>query len=688
MKILKQSRSTQESGAPARDTSLLDSLPVAVWEIDAETLTVSYANRRAVDLFGAEILGVPDACEWARRLFGEDGERLAAALRLVRADGVARRIEHAAAGGGGGLARRFESQVQVSRRAGALAGDLPRTLGVMTAELPGRSGDELNLILQGISDGIIVRGADARLVFANDAAAALCGFPDACEMLRAADAGDALSRLQVLDETGRVLAQEELPGRVAMGGQSVERLICIRSIDKNAPERWTSVRATPVRGPAGEVRYATSVLRDVTPQRRAAEWERFLGEATAVLSSSLDLTGTLQRLAEVVACAMADWCSVDMCRADGVFQRVAAARSLVASSGAATDGAAGASLAGAGVQASDPTTAPRTAHLPPDSGPELYPDLADALSTARASDAEQLVSLRRLGMRSVIVLPLTARGATIGVVTLAAGPDRPAYARADLVVAAELARRAASAVDNARLYADAQEAVQSREDLLAVVSHDLRNPLGVVLTSSALLLKGPLPEDKEGRARRQVEAIQRAGHRMNRLIRDLLDFASIKAGQLSITKNPHDATALVREVLETLDPLAAQKKQHLSGRLPPGPAWISCDRDRMTQVLSNLIGNALKFTPDGGSITVTVEPGDRMVRIEVADTGPGMSTEELQHVFDRYWQARRRNRDGIGLGLSIVKGIVEAHGGAVWAESEVGRGSTFFLTVPVAPARA
>jgi PAS domain-containing protein len=322
MKSAKQSRGNDESGPPARpggrvaagsagraaagpvaaEAALLDSLPAAVWEIDAETLAISYANRRAVELFGAEMQAGPDACDWARRaLGGDDGERLAAALRQVRADGVTRRVEHGAPAASAPR-RRFESQVQVSRR----AGELPRALGVMTVPLPD---DELNLILQGISDGIVVRDANARLVFANDAAAALCGFASVREMLHAGETSDVVALLQVLDEAGRPIPHEQLPGRVALGGVSVERMICFRGVGDSDVERWTSVRSTPVRGPAGEIRYATSVLRDVTPQKRAAEWQRFLTEATTVLSSSLDLTGTLQRFAEVVACAMADWSS-------------------------------------------------------------------------------------------------------------------------------------------------------------------------------------------------------------------------------------------------------------------------------------------------------------------------------------------------------------------------------------------
>jgi PAS domain S-box-containing protein len=236
-------------------------------------------------------------------------------------------------------------------------------------------------------------------------------------------------------------------------------------------------------------------------------------------------------------------------------------------------------------------------------------------------------------------------------------------------------------LDNVRLMAEAQEALRAREDLLAIVSHDLRNPLGVVLASTALLLKSNLPPDKQERARRQVEAIQRAGNRMNRLIRDLLDFASIQAGRLSVSKQPQDVGAMVSEVLEVTEPLAAAKSQRLVADVAPELA-IRCDHDRVIQLFSNLVGNAVKFTPEGGTITVHATREGEVVRFLVEDTGPGIPAEELPHVFDRYYQAQRKNRDGIGLGLSIARGIVEAHGGRIWVESEDGKGSRFFFTLP------
>ena len=239
-------------------------------------------------------------------------------------------------------------------------------------------------------------------------------------------------------------------------------------------------------------------------------------------------------------------------------------------------------------------------------------------------------------------------------------------------------------VENARLVADANQAARSRDDLLAIVSHDLRNPLGVVLTSAALLLRGPLPADKDERARRQVEAIQRAGNRMNRLIRDLLDFASIEAGELALTRRPCDVGALLADMVDVLRPTAAAKGQELRAQAPARPLTIDCDHERMVQVFNNVVGNSCKFGQEGCLMTLAAAADGAAVRFTITDTGPGMSTEELENLFNRAWQAARKSRDGIGLGLSIVKGIVEAHAGRIWAESAPGKGTAVSFTIPAA----
>ena len=235
----------------------------------------------------------------------------------------------------------------------------------------------------------------------------------------------------------------------------------------------------------------------------------------------------------------------------------------------------------------------------------------------------------------------------------------------------------ALARENAQLYEQAQRAVRVREQVLAIVSHDLKNPLGAILiTADALAKKGALPH--------AVGRIQRASHRMLRLIDDLLDFASIEAGQLAVKRQPQDAGALIRETLMSFEGVAQDKDLQLTADVAPDLPKIYCDRDRILQVLSNLVGNATKVTPTGGHITLRAERGENELLFTVLDNGPGILEEDLKHLFERYWRSGEVEYRGTGLGLAIARGIIVAHGGRIWAESEFGRGATFFFTVPAA----
>ncbi|QRK05704.1 GAF domain-containing protein [Archangium violaceum] len=254
----------------------------------------------------------------------------------------------------------------------------------------------------------------------------------------------------------------------------------------------------------------------------------------------------------------------------------------------------------------------------------------------------------------------------------------------EVEAAADL-RRYAIEVDLGHQVIREQKAVQARDDLVAVVSHDLKNPLGVIHLQVGFILRA-LPLDREGPWRRiqnSAERIQRATERMNTLIRDLLDLAKIEAGRFSVELKPEELESLLEECLEIFNPLAEQKRISISQKVSQPEMLVRADRDRIFQVLSNLIGNAIKFTPEGGSIQLTIEPEGKAARFAVRDTGPGIPKEQLPNLFNRYWQAKKRAREGTGLGLYIAKGIVEAHGGQLWVESQVGSGSTFFFTLPV-----
>ncbi|MDQ3364169.1 MAG: ATP-binding protein [Myxococcota bacterium] len=250
------------------------------------------------------------------------------------------------------------------------------------------------------------------------------------------------------------------------------------------------------------------------------------------------------------------------------------------------------------------------------------------------------------------------------------------WSRVEIEAAEDLRRRAIEA-DLVKQIARAEKAVTLRDEMVAVLSHDLKSPLQVLGLSIGLLAHR-ITDDPV--ATEAVERMQRSVSRMDRLIRDLLDLAKIEAGRFEVTQAPTAVSALVTDAMVLLTPIAEAKSVALQW-IGDGEARVVADADRVFQVFSNLVGNAIKFTPAGGRVTLDATRIKGWVRFAVRDTGPGIAASELPNLFERYWQARRVQSMGAGLGLYIAKGIVEAHGGRIWAESERGAGSTFYFTL-------
>ncbi len=232
--------------------------------------------------------------------------------------------------------------------------------------------------------------------------------------------------------------------------------------------------------------------------------------------------------------------------------------------------------------------------------------------------------------------------------------------------------------------AQAQRATNVRDNLLAVVSHDLRSPLAVVLMNVDVMSR-PSESGDRRKSKKQIESIKRAADRMNHLIQDLLDTASIDAGKLVVEQRRVAVAPLVAEAIDAMEPLAASRSLHIKGELPSDLPPIFADAGRLLQVFANLLGNAIKFAPVDGTITVRAVTVEEGVQFSVSDTGSGIPLEDQAHLFERFWQARTTARQGTGLGLHIVKGIVAGHGGRIWVDSAAGTGSTFTFTLPLAP---
>jgi signal transduction histidine kinase len=397
----------------------------------------------------------------------------------------------------------------------------------------------------------------------------------------------------------------------------------------------------------------------VIVKQRVAEDRAFLSSLAEVLASALDERAMLSAVTRLVAPRLADICLADIVDDDGSVQRVDSTL---------------------GDWQLTPTPMLRSGE------PILIPEVTPSALATIAADPAGHAAIRGAGIRSLVLIPLIGRGRLLGVLTFGMmGGDRR-FSKADLPALEDIAQRTALGADNARLYHQAQHASRARDDTLAVVSHDLRNGLNTVLTAVGLLLRSLAPDTGGQRDRRHVEAIRRSAERMNRLIGDLLDVASIESGRLFVEPQPESVRPLVEQALATSRNQAAEKALRMEEQLPPDGMSALCDRDRVLQVLGNLIGNAIKFTPEGGSVTVGAEAiGDEVV-FAVRDSGVGVPAKQLPHVFDRFWQATPKARLGSGLGLTIAKGVVEALGGKIWAESRPGEGTAFFFTLPLVPA--
>ncbi|MHB8872371.1 MAG: sensor histidine kinase [Myxococcaceae bacterium] len=421
----------------------------------------------------------------------------------------------------------------------------------------------------------------------------------------------------------------------------------------------------------------TVMLRDITVQKRVEQEERFLSQLGAVLATTLDDRQMLAHLAQLTLRELADFCVIDSVDGHGLPGRQE-------------------------VATSDPAkaeVAEALKHLPLD---PRRPHLSSAVLQSKQSQLVAEVSpetirsiaqseehrrlLEALAPTSIMGVPLVIHGQLLGALVVASCRPERRYGASDLRLLEKVGRRASLALENARLYAASQRAVQTRDDVLGIVAHDLRNPLGTILLQAGLLRRRG--GESERRSGVPGQLIERAATRMKRLILDLLDVTHLEADRLSIEHAPVHAGQVLLESLEARKQLGALGSIDYRLDVAPGLPEIWADRDRLLQVFENLIDNAAKFTAPGGRITVGARPGEGEVLFWVADTGTGISADELPHLFERFWQARKADRRGAGLGLPIVKGLVEAHGGRIWIESALGRGTTVFFTVPTAPSVA
>jgi PAS domain S-box-containing protein len=514
-----------------------------------------------------------------------------------------------------------------------------------------------------LRDGLFVLDAHDRVVDLNRTAERIVGCPAAEVVGRPASevfAGRLSSCLEPV-ETGRTAVEIEL------GDGPESRVYEVRTIPLADSE-----------GGPGQV----VVLRDITAYRHSQTLlhATFLAEASAVLASSLDYEATLQQVARLAIPALGDWCTVYMLAEDQEIRRVAVAY---------TDGEK-AELAQALRRYPPSPVSDRSsvAQAMRTGQPILTPVIPDAYVGSIAQDAEHLEIMRRLAFRSSMTVPLQARGDVLGALAFFSSDPERRYDTADLALAEDLARRAGLAVDNARLYREAQRAIRARDEFLSVAAHELKTPLTSMLGFAQMLLAHLTPERQtdERTVRRALRAIEQQSERLSRLVTRLLDIARIEGGRLAIEPVVTDIVPLVEGVVDTMQ---ASTSQHQLNARTPAKLQAFVDPLRLEQVVTNLVDNAIKFSPRGAPIDVDLSLNSLgMVRLTVTDRGPGIPPEGRQRIFDRFYQAHAGNHaSGLGLGLYICRQIVEQHGGSISAEFPADGGTRFVVMLPLSVAR-
>jgi len=466
----------------------------------------------------------------------------------------------------------------------------------------------------------------------------------------------------------RILTRAALEGHAEYEGWLVRK-------DKSL--FWGTVVLNAMRDQAGRLHGFSNIARDLSERKRVEKSQTFLAEAGEILTGSLEYERTLQEVARLAVRSMADWCTVAVQCANGLSVQ------SVAHADPAQEPKTQKLLRVLSVDETKPARG--IGHVVRTGQSELCPDTLEAVWVRAALGVDSPDHFLTLGARSYMCVPLKARGGTFGAITLVSVTRGRSYGPGDLALAEEFARKAALAVDNARLFREAQEALTARDEFLSMASHDLRSPL----TSLRLQLQAVrrnLPPDSAGpssmeKLAARVESMERQTDRMLHMMDALLDISQMTAGRLELKRQKVDLVEVVRGAVATLEEelrqSGVQVRVHAEG--PVEGMWDSL---RLEQVVDNLLSNAVKYGK-GRPVEMTVSRDGLTARLEVRDQGVGVAPEDQARLFDRFERVRLdRSVAGYGVGLWIVRRVVEAHGGSISVESRLGEGACFIVQLP------
>jgi len=535
--------------------------------------------------------------------------------------------------------------------------ELARTLaGHVAFAVERKQGDEKIALYREIFDhsieAIAILDADGRYVGQNAAHRLLIGYEDA----------DLIGKTPALH-----LGDEEfsaLTKTLARGGAYREDVI---SMTRSGATTQVELSAFPVNGDAGRPVCAVMSLHDINERKRVEGALQFLAGASAALDRSLDYDATLRAVARLSVPVLADWAMVDVFDEGGTLLP---AVSAFAEPGRSASLERLISLRRSGM--ADEEAWRSLALL----GTSELPAIADVRFGAPCGEPPLHELLSELGASSALAVPLRARGRVLGLLTLVSAGR--AFEARDVSLAEDLARRAATALDNARLYREAQESDRRKEEFLAVLAHELRNPLAPLLTCLELMRAHDTGSPSVGRWRTIME---RQVRNLTRLVDDLLDISRVTRGKIELQKRPVELATVVARAVETTRPLIDSRDLQLSIRVDPALRF-DADPLRVEQVLANLLNNAAKYTPPAGRIEIEGRRDGDEVLLAVRDNGVGIAPDMLPRIFDLFVQGGQSS-GGLGIGLMLARTLVELHGGTIRASSDgPGQGSEFLVRLP------
>jgi len=525
-------------------------------------------------------------------------------------------------------------------------------------------------ILDTLEQGIAVFDKDERLVYINPAMRSVTGGRNGAGW----SLKDLAQKHQLRTETGDVLEPENFPIMEAFHGKETHEKI-FEYVSPADEHIWLSVSCKRILDEDGNLQYVFTTIHNVTNRKSRTDKLNFLIESMKILSLTDDLYERLQQKARLAVPSLADWCAIDFINAEGAIERAVVVhrdssmiefvrefeKKFPADPNSPTS----------------PQAVIRTGQA------QFVPLITDEMITAARLPAEQEDGLRKLQLKSLMVVPIISKGKSLGCMTLAYAESGRVYTEGDLLFFREFCDHVGVLLDNARLYNEITQRDRAKDIFLASLSHELRNPLAPIKTSLELLRLRGMPEEYS----EDIATIEHQFDHMTHLLGDLLDVTRYTQAKIPLAKTRVDLKVLLQQAIRSSEPLIRGAALTLEYSHPEDSVFIEADETRIEQAMLNLISNALKFTPAGGLLAVELDKREDSVVITVRDNGVGITANNLPHVFEMYFQDARASKDanpGLGLGLYLVKQIVELHGGSVVAKSEgAGHGSEFTISLPI-----